>query len=290
MTNEQLAARIKAGIDTSENMLQLWQQMKGFIHKIAMHYQGIADVDDLDQEGYLALYDAVDGYDAESGYKFITYAKYWINQRMMRYIQKDKAVSIPVNKQAAIWKYKKFVSQFLASVGRQPTHRETGTFLGLSRQQVADIEKASDTTNVKSIDVPLSDDRDASSLYELIPGEGNMEDDVIDRLDHENMKHTLWQCVDSLEGKQPRLIRLIYEGGMNREEAGAEIGIDKNAVRLQEQKALKKLRYGKNVGLLRPYYEEYIKTHAYDRGTEWDSITERLALDLIERKYKNRFY
>ena len=77
---------------------------------------------------------------------------------------------------------------------------------------------------------------------------------------------------------------------MNREKAGAEIGMDKNAVRLQEQKALRKLRYGKNVSLLRPYYEEYIKTHAYDRGTEWNSITERLALDLIEREYKNRFY
>ena len=290
MTNEQLTARIKAGIDTSENMLQLWQQMKGFIHKTAMHYQGIADVDDLDQEGYLALYDAVDGYDAESGYKFITYAKYWINQRMMRYIQKDKAVSIPVNKQVIIWKYKKFVSQFLASEGREPTHRELGAFLGLTCQEVADIEKASDRINIKSIDIPLSDDKDASSLYELIPGEENMEDDIIDRLDYENLKNTLWQCVDGLEGNQPRVIRLVYESGMNREEAGAEIGIDKNAVRLQEQKALRKLRYGKNAGKLEPYYESYIKAHAYDRGTEWDSITERLALDLIEREYKNRFY
>jgi len=55
MTNEELVIRIKAGIDVSENMLQLWEQTKSFIHTVALHYQGFADLEDLEQEGETTL-------------------------------------------------------------------------------------------------------------------------------------------------------------------------------------------------------------------------------------------
>ena len=82
MTNEELVIRIKAGVDVPENMLQLWQQAKAFIHTVALHYRGLADLEDLEQEGYLALYDAVDGFCPDMDCKFLTYAKYILHNQV----------------------------------------------------------------------------------------------------------------------------------------------------------------------------------------------------------------
>lgn len=87
MSNEELVIRIKAGVDVADNMLQLWEQTKSFIHMAARQYQGYAELEDLEQEGYIALYDAVDGYSQEAGCKFLSYASFWIKQRMKRYIE-----------------------------------------------------------------------------------------------------------------------------------------------------------------------------------------------------------
>ena len=86
MTNEQLVARIQAGEDVSENMSQLYDQVKDFICSIAWKYRNSAELDDLEQEGYLALYPAIDGFN-KSAAGYLTYAEKWIRQRMQRYIQ-----------------------------------------------------------------------------------------------------------------------------------------------------------------------------------------------------------
>lgn len=67
MENEELVARIKAGIDTADNMLALWEQNRGMIGKLARRYSAYADIEDLQQEGYLALYDAIDGFKPDKG-------------------------------------------------------------------------------------------------------------------------------------------------------------------------------------------------------------------------------
>lgn len=71
MENEQLVARIQAGEDVAENMLKLYDQNKGFIAKVAKKYQGLAELDDLLQEGYIGLSEAVDHFDAGRGVSFI---------------------------------------------------------------------------------------------------------------------------------------------------------------------------------------------------------------------------
>lgn len=67
MTNEQLVIRIRAGIDVAENMLKLWQQNQGFIVAIAKRFQGYEDMEDLRQQGYIGLCQAVDGYNPDEG-------------------------------------------------------------------------------------------------------------------------------------------------------------------------------------------------------------------------------
>lgn len=98
MTNEQLVARIRAGVEVGENMVQLYEQVKRFIHAVAWKYRDSGMVEDLEQEGFLALYDAIDGYDAAQGVKFLTYAEYWIRQRIRRYLQMNgSSLRLPVH-------------------------------------------------------------------------------------------------------------------------------------------------------------------------------------------------
>lgn len=78
MTKEQLVIRIKAGENADDNMEMLYSQVRSFIHAMAWKYRGSGEVDDLEQEGYLALYPAIAGYDPDQNVKFLTYAEYWI--------------------------------------------------------------------------------------------------------------------------------------------------------------------------------------------------------------------
>lgn len=92
MTNEQLVANVQAGVDVAENMLQLWQQNQGIIGKIACRYSSYEDIEDLKQQGYIGLCDAVRGYRPEEGVKFITYATFWIRQSIQRYVEECSVV------------------------------------------------------------------------------------------------------------------------------------------------------------------------------------------------------
>ena len=74
MTNEQLVAQIKAGEDVQKNMEQLYLQVRDYIHSVAMKYRNSGEVEDLEQEGYLALHAAIEKYDPGQGFKFLTYA------------------------------------------------------------------------------------------------------------------------------------------------------------------------------------------------------------------------
>lgn len=120
MTNEQLVIRIKAGIDTAENMLTLYNQVKAFIHTIAWKHRSYEDIEDLKQEGYLALYDAIDGYDPESGCKFLTYAEYWIKQRIVRYIERNSSsLRLSFQSQPRLRQYKRLCDSFMKEHGRE---------------------------------------------------------------------------------------------------------------------------------------------------------------------------
>lgn len=137
MTNEQLVARIRAGENVSENMLQLWQQVKAFIHILAKRYQGMADMEDLEQEGYLALYPAIDGYDPDKGALFLTYAEYHISLAMRRYVLMNKnSLRLSFRAHGLAMKYKKLCNAFLLQHGQEPSDRDAAQHMGLSVTQI----------------------------------------------------------------------------------------------------------------------------------------------------------
>ena len=291
MTNEQLAARIRAGENVGNNMAVLYDQVKDFIHAMAYKYHGQGELEDLEQEGFLALYDAIDHYEADQGVKFLTYASHWIRQRMQKYIQNTGSpLRLSAGRQEAIRKYRKFCTEFQAEQGCMPTEAELCRSLWLTLEQLREIQYDACMTAVKSLDAPIkgAEGEEDTTLGELAASAADPCEELLDRLEQEELCSVLWQCVDSLPGKQPDVIRSRYKDNMTMKQCGQFCRISEAEVRKQQLKALKSLRSGENAKKLRPFLPEdaWIYSGALiGNGVErfnhtWTSSTERVALEL----------
>lgn len=289
MTNEELVIRIKAGVDVPENMLQLWQQAKSSIHTVALHYRGLADLEDLEQEGYLALYDAVDGFCPDMDCKFLTYAKYWMRLRMKRYIDNCCCpVRIPGHERKRISEYRKMENAFLVYRGRKPTEWEITYNLDLDEQQRRDLESALAMVQVGSLDSPISDEMDSSTLGDTVACDVDIEASVLDALEERQLSGALQEAVDVLPDTFREIIRHRYQEGKTVRETGEAIGLTVGRVRSMEFKALQELRYGSS---LAPFLPEQMEAQAYrhngvgEFNRTWESSTERVAMKLAEKRY-----
>lgn len=291
MTNEQLAARIRAGENVGNNMAILYDQVKDFIHAMAYKYHGQGELEDLEQEGFLALYDAIDHYEADQGVKFLTYASHWIRQRMQKYIQNTGSpLRLSAGRQEAIRKYRKFCTEFQAEQGCKPTEAELCRSLWLTLEQLREIQYDACITAVKSLDAPIkgAEGEEDTTLGELAASAADPCEELLDRLEQEELCSILWQCVDGLPGKQPDVIRSRYKDNMTMKQCGQFCGISEAEVRKQQLKALRSLRSGENAKKLRPFLPEdaWIYSGALiGNGVErfnhtWTSSTERVALEL----------
>lgn len=302
MTNEQLAIRIKAGIDVANNMLQLWKQNRGFIHKIVNQYKAYAEEEDLEQEGYLGLSAAVDHYNPDEGVTFIHYASFWIKQYIARYIRGNGTVRLPEFMQGRIREYNKMVQKWQQNYHRKPTDGEICHFLDLSWEMLENLKKAVQMAKIGSLDVPIGEDEDCS-LYELIPGsideEEQVESMVLEKVQKEELCAVVWALVDSLTDTQAKTIRARYRDNMTFREIAEDQGVSIDMARQRERQGLRELRKPSKSKLLRPFLPD--DNRIYSMGLQgngvgsfnrtWTSSTERAALrdwELEELKYLKR--
>lgn len=285
ISNEQLVARIKAGEDTAGNMAQLYEQVKGFIHSAAWKYRAYAELEDLEQEGYLALYPAIDGFDPAAGCLFLTYAGSWIRQAITRYIQNNGGIRIPIHELERIQQYRKLERKFLSQLGRKPSDQETGRCLGLTRQQVKTLKESMKIERLSSLDACYTEDGE-TTLGDAIPGNEDVEREVLDKIEHCQLREALWAEVDSLPDNQPRVLRSLFQEGQTLKQTGEEIGVTLERVRVIEQNALRELRKPSHSRRLRPFLPEAVESEAYrhtgarEFDRTWMSSTERAAIDL----------
>lgn len=288
-SNEQLVIRIKAGINVAENMLQLWQQNQGFVATIAKRFRGYEDMEDLMQQGYIGLCQAVDTYDPDEGVSFINYAAYWLRQNMQRYVMNCGCnVRIPVHANVRARKYMKICDAYEAKYGRKPTDRELERALGVSWNVLEDVKKSAAMLQIGSLDVPVGEDN-GSSMYDLLPGqEEDVEEAVTDRIQEEQLRETLWGMVDELPGQQSTVIRMRYQEGATLKETGEAAGLSVEQTRQLQNKALRSLREPRRAKKLAPFLDEEIRSMAFvGNGAEhfnrtWTSSTERAAIALAD--------
>lgn len=288
MTNEELAVLIKAGVNVDSNMFLLYEQTKSFIHVIAKRYHGSAEVEDLEQEGFLALYDAIAGYDAGKGYEFLTYAGYWIKLRISNYVNGCYTIRIPPPKRKMLQEYKRVVNVFSISLGRKPERQEIAANMGLSVGQVEDIEALIVLEKIVSLDVLPAGDESNNTLGDIIPCNDEFDAGVIEDAQQEELAAIIWPLVDALPDDQGYILRQRYQEGRTYASIGCDMGINTGQTRTIEDKALRKLRFSRQSWRLRSFLSEYdeiysraiVGNSAGRFNTTWESSTERVALDI----------
>lgn len=292
MNNEELVDRIRAGIDTADNMLVLWQQNTGFIKQKAHRYRFYAEFDDLMQEAYIALHNAVQKFNPDAGVKFITFLSYCLDTAMSRYISTQNTIRFPQVEDALIRKYNRTVNEICVSTGREPEREEIKTALGIGDKELDKIERNVCISHIASLDKSQLDDEECT-LEELIPDDNNSIEQAENKMYLATMSETIWRVVDDLPREQSEVIHQRYDHGRQLKEIGEQTGQTWQKIAGIEGDALRALRSGKNGRTLRPFlYDELYNAALHGTSAErfsqtWTSSTERLAIDLAEPREKN---
>ncbi len=257
LTNEEeveLAIRVSGGdVDARKRLAEANLRL---VVSIAKRYVGRGMLFlDLIQEGNLGLIKAVEKFDYEKGFKFSTYATWWIRQAITRAIaDQARTIRIPVHMVETINKLIRVSRQLLQELGREPTHEEIAKEMGMSIDKVREITKIAQEP--VSLETPIGEEED-SHLGDFIPDEDAPAPS--EAASFLLLKEQLVNVLNTLTSREEKVLRLRFglDDGRPRtlEEVGKEFNVTRERIRQIEAKALRKLRHPSRSKKLKDYLD-----------------------------------
>jgi RNA polymerase primary sigma factor len=247
-----LARRIKQ--NDQEAVAKMVSANLRFVVSVAKSYQNHGlSLEDLINEGNLGLIKAAYRFDETRGFKFISYAVWWIRQSILQAIaEKTRMIRLPVNRVGTLTKISKVYSKLEQEYERAPSHDEIASILELDANEIANTIRQA--AHVSSIDSPSAPNGNAS-LAEILPDPHEVKPDA-DLMD-ESLRNEVKNLLKGLTHREAKILKMYYGLDGNRpctlEEVGVEFKLTRERIRQIKETALKKLRQSSRSRVLLPY-------------------------------------
>jgi RNA polymerase primary sigma factor len=249
----ELARRIKQG--DNDALEQLAKANLRFVVSVAKQYQGQGlSLPDLISEGNLGLIKAASRFDETRGFKFISYAVWWIRQQILQSLaEQARIVRLPLNKIGSINKINKAFARLEQEHERPPTALELAELLEMTLEEVK--TSMNNTGRHVSMDAPLRDDGDSGTMMDLMQNE-----DIpspVDSLMSDSLRVEIERSLSTLSGREADVIRLYFGLNGNQphtlEEVGQKFDLTRERVRQIKEKAIRRMKHTNRGGVLQAY-------------------------------------
>lgn len=252
---KEYARRIEKGDKEARDLL--WRANLRLVVSIAKKFVGRSSdltLLDLIQEGNLGLHKAVDKFDWTKGFKFSTYATWWIRQAITRALaDQSRTIRIPVHMVETIAKYKQVSRRLSQDLGRDPLPEEIATEMGIDVEKIHMIENINQDT--VSLEKPIGDDEDKSTLGEFIADETILS--PAQESSRRILSDQVKEILNDLSPKERKILEMrhgLVDGVMHTlEEVGQEFGVTRERIRQIEAKVHEKIRQHEKADRLRNY-------------------------------------
>lgn len=218
-----------------------------FVVSVAKQYQNKGlSLPDLINEGNLGLIKAAERYDETRGFKFISYAVWWIRQSILQAIaEQSRIVRLPLNQVGSVNRIARELNKFEQENERKPSVEEMADRIDLPEEKIAEAMKIN--TNHVSMDAPFADGED-NSLLDFLPNTDSPSTDNV--LDQESLRTEIGRVLDVLNDREQKVIKAFFGIGMQEmtlEEIGDKYNLTRERVRQIKEKAIHRLRYTRKV-------------------------------------------
>ena len=224
-----------------------------FVVSVAKQYQNKGlSLPDLINEGNLGLIKAAEKYDETRGFKFISYAVWWIRQSILQAIaEQSRLVRLPLNQVGSVNRIARELNKFEQENERKPSVEEMADRIDLPEEKIAEAMKIN--THHISMDAPFADGED-NSLLDFLPNTDSPSTDNV--LDQESLRTEIGRVLDVLNDREQKVIKAFFGIGMQEmtlEEIGDKYNLTRERVRQIKEKAIRRLRYNTKSKTLKTY-------------------------------------